>query len=210
MLAPDEDELPLDDDLEDVVIEVAEDAEDEEDETLPARPKREDEDDDEDEVDPDDVEADLDAILKDRIAAADDEDDEDEDVVVETRSATDIAEGVSPKKANEFTCTGCFLLVNRGQFGPDDAMHCPVGESVCPAIEQLRAVPAAPAKTQNRKSSTPVKAAATKAAPTKAAPTKAAAPKAPAAKAAPTKASAGRAGAKKAAPTKRAATRKKA
>lgn len=65
-----------------------------------------------------------------------DEDEEDEEEVVpEPRGAsTDIAEGVTPKKANEFTCTGCFLLVNRGQFGPRGAMHCPVGEAECPAL----------------------------------------------------------------------------
>ena len=81
----------------------------------PARAKGED--DDEEEADPDDVEADLDAILKDRIAAADDEDDDEDEVVPEPRTAAEVAEGVTPKKANEFMCTGCFLLVNPGQFG---------------------------------------------------------------------------------------------
>jgi len=93
--------------------------------------------DDEEVVDPDDVEADLDAILKDRIAAPDDEEDDEEVEVVDTR-APETPDGVTPKKANEFTCTGCFLLVNRGQFGPADHMTCPVGESDCPAITQLQ------------------------------------------------------------------------
>jgi hypothetical protein len=93
--------------------------------------------DDDEVVDPDDVEADLDAILKDRIAAPEDEPDEDEVEVVDTRAA-ETPDGVTPKKAHEFTCTGCFLLVNRGQFGPPDAMTCPVGESDCPAIAQLQ------------------------------------------------------------------------
>lgn len=101
---------------------------------LAARPKREDDDDDEDDINPDDVEADLDEILKDRIAAADEEEDDEEETVPEPRTSTEIAEGVTPKRANEFTCTGCFLLVNRGQFGPAGAMHCPVGEEDCPAI----------------------------------------------------------------------------
>jgi hypothetical protein len=133
----------LDDDLgaavegdEEVVL-VDEDEDDEEEAGAVA--KRDDDDDDEDEVDPDDVEADLDAILKDRIAAADDDDEDDEEVVPETKSPTEVAEGVTPKKANEFTCTGCFLLVNRGQFGPADQMTCPVGESDCPAIKLLSA-----------------------------------------------------------------------
>ena len=95
---------------------------------------------DDDEVaDPDDVEADLDAILKVRIAAADDEDDEDEAEVVD-KNAPEAPDGVTPKKANEFVCTGCFLLVNRGQFGPADNMTCPVGEADCPAITQLSKV----------------------------------------------------------------------
>jgi hypothetical protein len=110
----------------------------EEEEAPPARAKREDDEED-DEADPDDVEADLDTILKDRIAAADDEDEEDEEVVPEPRATGEVAEGVTPKKANEFMCTGCFLLVNPGQFGAPGHMTCPVGEAVCPAIEQLEA-----------------------------------------------------------------------
>lgn len=109
-----------------------------------SRKRREtDEDEDEDDLNPDDVEADLDTILKDRIAAGDDEDEEelDED---EPRAAADAPDGVVPKRANEFVCTGCFLLVNRAQFGPADAMQCPVGESLCPAIEQLQDGGAAP------------------------------------------------------------------
>ncbi len=45
------------------------------------------------------------------------------------------ADGVQPKKANEFMCTGCFLLVNAAQFGPPGHLECPVGESVCPAMK---------------------------------------------------------------------------
>ena len=70
-------------------------------------------------------------------AAADDDEDEDEEVVPEPKSAAEVAEGVTPKKANEFMCTGCFLLVNAGQFGPPGQRTCPVGEAVCPAIEKL-------------------------------------------------------------------------
>lgn len=129
----------LDDDL-DVEIEGAEaveeeDAEAEIDAALAARPKREEEEDEEEDINPDDVEADLDEILKDRIAATDDDEDDEEEVAPEPRNAvTEIAEGVTPRKANEFTCTGCFLLVTRGQFGPPGAMQCPVGEAECPAI----------------------------------------------------------------------------
>jgi hypothetical protein len=93
---------------------------------------------DEEVVDPDDVEADLDTILKDRIAAADDEDEDEEEVEAPDVRGPETPDGVTPKKANEFVCPGCFLLVNRGQFGPADNMTCPVGESDCPAIAQLQ------------------------------------------------------------------------
>lgn len=100
-----------------------------------ARKKREDEDEDEDEIDPDDVEADLDTILKDRIAASDEDDEDEELEEADARAGGDAADGVQPKKANEFMCPGCFLLVNPAQFGPLGKLECPVGEEVCPGID---------------------------------------------------------------------------
>jgi len=122
---------------EDGVVDVVDDDEEDVVEEPVARVKKkgEDEEDDDDELDPDDVEADLDAILKDRIAAADDDEDESEEDVVPAKA--DTPDGVVPKRANEFTCMGCFLLVNRNQFGPIDDLQCPVGESDCPAIEEI-------------------------------------------------------------------------
>jgi hypothetical protein len=102
-----------------------------------AKKKREDEEDEDEEVDPDDVEADLDTILKDRIAANEDEEEEEDLEEQEPRTAGETADGVQPKKANEFMCTGCFLLVNAAQFGPPGHLECPVGESVCPALAQV-------------------------------------------------------------------------
>ena len=93
------------------------------------------EEEDEDEADPDDVEADLDKILKDRIAANEDDDEDEELEEQAPRTVGETADGVQPKKANEFMCTGCFLLVNAAQFGPPDHLECPVGESVCPAMK---------------------------------------------------------------------------
>jgi hypothetical protein len=92
----------------------------------------------EDELDPDDVEADLDTILKDRIAATDDDDDDEDEVdKPDTRAGADTPDGVTPKRADEFMCTGCFLLVNPSQFGRLDCPRCPVGEEDCPAIREL-------------------------------------------------------------------------
>jgi hypothetical protein len=102
-----------------------------------ARRAGDDDDEDEDVADADDVEADLSVILKDRIAAADDEDEEEEAEQVDTRAA-DAPDGVTPRRANEFMCTGCFLLVNRAQFGALNALECPIGEADCPAIKKIR------------------------------------------------------------------------
>jgi hypothetical protein len=106
-------------------------------EVAKARRAGEDEDEDEEVADADDVEADLSVILKDRIAAADDEDEEEEAEEVDPR-AGDTPDGVTPRRANEFMCTGCFLLVNRAQFGALNALECPIGEADCPAIKKIR------------------------------------------------------------------------
>ena len=81
-------------------------------------------------VDPDDVEADLDAILKDRIAASDD-DDEDEP---EDRTDPDSTERVAAKSAEEFTCTTCFMIVHPRQFGRLGRLVCPEGYDPCSSI----------------------------------------------------------------------------
>jgi len=92
---------------------------------------------DEDEFDPDDVEADLDTILKDRIAASEDEPDDEDELEQAAPGPAETPDGVTPKRANEFMCTGCFLLVNPAQFGRLDNPRCPVGEEDCPAIREL-------------------------------------------------------------------------
>ncbi len=136
-----EDELE-DEDPEEIVDEPeADDAEDSEDEAaVPARRARaggEDDEDDEDDLNPDDVEADLDTILKDRIASGDDLDDEDEEV--DDRSDGEVVEGVTAKREGEFTCTACFMIVHPRQFGRRDRLTCPVGDDDCPAIAVVRA-----------------------------------------------------------------------
>lgn len=135
-----DDELDVDEDLPDTAVVVTDEivavAEEEEEEEVPsARRKRPtDVDDDEDEdVDPDDVEADLDAILKDRIAATPDEDDE-EDEVVDTSPDADGTERVAAKSAEEFTCTTCFMIVHPRQFGRKGHLTCPEGYSPCSSI----------------------------------------------------------------------------
>ena len=84
----------------------------------------EEEDDDDDIIAPDDVEADLDTILKDRLVAADDEAGDDEEDEPEDRSES--ADRLQPKRADEQLCPSCFLLVR------NSAPICPVGDDDCP------------------------------------------------------------------------------
>ncbi len=81
------------------------------------------EEDDLEDVDPDDVEADLDTILKDRIAAADDEEDEEEDEVVDVDERGDTNK-IQPRRPGEFVCQSCFLLKPRSQLADEKNQFC--------------------------------------------------------------------------------------
>ncbi|MCP4224800.1 MAG: hypothetical protein GY773_15800 [Actinomycetia bacterium] len=91
------------------------------------------EEDDEEEQDPDDVEADLEAILRDRMAATDDDDDEEG----EEGTGTAKADGPTGPRNDEFVCDSCFLLVNRSQFGSAKDPRCPMGDPECPSIAKI-------------------------------------------------------------------------
>ncbi len=127
-----EDALDLDEDFEEVGLEVDDDSVVEEDEDGPdvgttvVRKAGDDEDDDDDMVAPDDVEADLDTILKDRLASEDTAAEDEEAVETEDRSGAD--DELQPKRADEVLCSGCFLLVRKG------APTCPVGDDSCPVF----------------------------------------------------------------------------
>lgn len=84
----------------------------------------EDEDEDEDLLAPDDVEADLDTILKDRLVSAEEANEDEEDDEPEDRSES--GDRLQPKRADEQLCSSCFLLVRQG------APVCPVGDDDCP------------------------------------------------------------------------------
>jgi len=114
--------------LEDDDFVEADDEETEEDDDAAAGPVRrsvtsEDEDEDDDMLAPDDVEADLDTILKDRLVATEDEVNEDEE---EPEDRAEAADRLQPKRADERLCPTCFLLVRQ------TAPVCPVGDDDCP------------------------------------------------------------------------------
>ena len=121
VLEADDEFVPLDDDFV-----AAEDDEDDDDTSGPVRrsvPAGEDEDEDDDIIAPDDVEADLDTILKDRLVAADDDDENEDD---EPEEKGEAADRLQPKRADEQLCPTCFLLVRQG------APVCPIGDDECP------------------------------------------------------------------------------
>ena len=106
----------------------ADDEGDDDDEAAKSGPVRrsvsaDDDDVDDDIIAPDDVEADLDTILKDRLVAAEDETNEDEEEVEERGEQAD---RLQPKRADEQLCPNCFLLVRQ------TAPMCPIGDDDCP------------------------------------------------------------------------------
>ena len=111
----------------DVDVDVDVDEEDEEDaegEGPVRKSVSEEEDDDDDIIAPDDVEADLDTILKDRLVAADEDGAEDDEEEPEDR--TESSDRLQPKRPDEQLCPSCFLLVR------NSAPICPVGDDECP------------------------------------------------------------------------------
>ncbi|MGA0270360.1 MAG: hypothetical protein ACO3ME_08705, partial [Ilumatobacteraceae bacterium] len=92
------------------------------------RQSKEDEDDDDDLVNEDDVEADLDTILKDRMVTVEDDEEEEEETPVLVDNSAEAVDGVQPKRSDEKVCPSCFLLVRSG------APTCPVGDDDCPII----------------------------------------------------------------------------
>ncbi|MEL0076171.1 MAG: hypothetical protein VW708_08585, partial [Ilumatobacter sp.] len=107
------------------------DDEDEEESSRRRGSKDDDSDDEDDEMlSPDDVEADLDMILKDRMVAADEEGegDEDEEPAPVVDDKAEAIDGIQPKRSDEQLCSSCFLLVRA------NAPSCPVGDDDCPVF----------------------------------------------------------------------------
>jgi len=105
-------DIEEDEDFEESEIDDDDDDIDEDDEEAPTAAEGSDEEDDDD---PADVEADLDAILKDRIASGEDEEEEDgnsqpAEVSTDT-SPQGEEESVEARRKGEVTCNSCFLII---------------------------------------------------------------------------------------------------
>ena len=106
-----------------------EDDDDDDDVPLPA------DDDDDEDVHPSDVEADLEEILRDRIAASDDDDDEEDGE--DNASGQPKTVSVAPQRPDEWTCNQCFLIVSMTQFGSRTDPVCPSGEEPCESLKRI-------------------------------------------------------------------------
>ena len=83
-----------------------------------------DDDDEEEDFDADDVEEDLDTILKDRIAAGTEEEEEEEDAALDSEDRTNSANRVQPKRPDEFVCQSCFLVKHPSQLADPKHQLC--------------------------------------------------------------------------------------
>ncbi|MGH9211771.1 MAG: DUF4193 family protein [Acidimicrobiales bacterium] len=131
-----DDDVAADDDDDDDFVEADDEVEEEEEVEAvvapvpaPAKPRRanddEEEEEDEDDVSDDDVEADLDTILKDRIAAQPvDDDDEEDEAQPEADDRSDGSGRIQPRRPGEFVCQSCFLVKHPSQLADSDSMLC--------------------------------------------------------------------------------------
>ena len=110
-------DLADDDLVDDEISDALTDDEEDEEEVTTARKRRatDEEDEDEELVDPDDVEADLDTILRDRIASGDDDADDEDEEEIAPEPGADGADRVGPRRADEFVCESCFLVKHASQ-----------------------------------------------------------------------------------------------
>lgn len=92
------------------------------------------------EEDDEETEADLEAIVRDRLATPEDIDEADETSEADKAGAASAGGGedLEPRRDDEFLCEGCFLLVTPGQFGSRSSPRCPSGEEICPAMDKIK------------------------------------------------------------------------
>ena len=76
-----------------------------------------------DDLEPDDVEASLDEILKERLVVVEEEDDEDEETP-DTDDRADATTKVLPKQPDEFVCQSCFLVKHPSQLADAKKQLC--------------------------------------------------------------------------------------
>ena len=86
-------------------------------------------------IDLNELEADLEEILNERLVAGDDVDDEDDELFQQNESDSS---KTSPAGPGEWRCQQCFLIVSKSHFGSLRFAVCPSGEDPCESIGYLR------------------------------------------------------------------------
>src|SRR5437588_279383 len=76
------------------------------------------------ELDPDDVEASLDVILKDRLVVEEEEEADEEDEPADVEDRTEGSTKVPPKRPGEFVCQSCFLVKHPSQLADAKRQLC--------------------------------------------------------------------------------------
>ena len=124
-LADEDDDALVDDEFADEVAPAEPSDEEPTEERRPPRARAagdDKEEEDEEELDPNDVEADLDTILKDRLVTSDDEDEEEEEIEVDDRG--NAVDRIQPKRPGEFVCQSCFLVKHPSQLADATRQFC--------------------------------------------------------------------------------------
>ena len=127
-----EEEFPEDieeeEDLEDAPLDDEDEEEEEDEDDDESGPVAVSDSNDDDDDDPADVEADLDAILKDRIASGEDDDGDEEQKSAPAKKEAPVQsdeESVEARRKGEVTCPSCFLIIE-SQIAKDtgECPHC--------------------------------------------------------------------------------------
>jgi len=90
----------------------------------PSVDEDEEEEEDDEELDPDDVEASLDVILKDRLVVVDEDEEDDEDEAPDIEERAEGSTKVLPKRPDEFVCQSCFLVKHPSQLADPTRQLC--------------------------------------------------------------------------------------
>src|SRR5207245_8155363 len=84
----------------------------------------EEEEEDDEVLDPDDVEASLDVILKDRLVVEDEEEEEEDDEPPDPEERAEGTGRIMPRRPGEFVCQSCFLVKHPSQLEDPKRMFC--------------------------------------------------------------------------------------
>ena len=120
----DEEDLAEEGDLEDDAVLADEDGVADGGSAATATEEDEEEEEDDEVLDPDDVEASLDVILKDRLVVEDEEEEAEDDEPPDPEERAEGTGRIMPRRPGEFVCQSCFLVKHPSQLEDPKRMFC--------------------------------------------------------------------------------------